>query len=111
MKAYIFIFLFPLIVQAQSFPQILSCMSLINTKILFHEVRLNEYAMAQIDYQNQDWSFSVDVIENRLNSLVLENSKTQSKASTHSIDSGLRHLHLRLDTDGKYATVDCELKF
>lgn len=67
--------------------------------------------MANISYQDEDWIFYVDVIENRLNSLTLENIKTKSKGSTHSIDFNLQHLHLRLDADGNYATVDCELKF
>lgn len=103
--------LFPFLVHAQSFPKTFLCTSLIDKKIDQQVVQLNEYAMAQISFQKNDWSYTADVIENRLNSLILENTKASSKASIHSIDSSVLHFHVRLDISNSYATVDCELKY
>jgi hypothetical protein len=105
------LFMFPALLVAQTFPQKFSCVSVIDSKIDQQEVELNEYAMANIYFVKGDWSYTADVIENRLNSLTVENISLGSKASAHSVNSNIRHLHVRLDARNAYSTVDCELKF
>lgn len=101
----------PVLLNAQNFPQKLSCVSVIDSEINQQEVRLNEYAMAQMSFSKGDWLYSAEVIENRLNFLTIKNTKSNSKASVHSVDYSIRHLHVRHDVASTYATVDCELKF
>lgn len=93
------------------FPQYLFCISWMDLKTDLFEQKLNEYAMAEIQHQEGDWKFYADVIENRLNSLKLENTKAQVFSSSHSTDFPFEHLSLRLEVEGRPATVDCELRF
>lgn len=95
----------------QQFPQYLFCISWMDLKTELHEKKLDEYAMAQINFKRGNWGFEVTVIENRLNSLQLENYATASKTQGHSVQFPYNHLSLRLETNNEVATLDCELRF
>ena len=93
------------------FPQYLFCVSWLGYKTQLHQKKLSEFAMAEITHSNGPWTFSVDVIENRLNSLVLMNTEAKVKTQSHSTDFPFDHLALRLEVLDQVSSVDCELRF
>ncbi len=98
--------------QAQAqFPQFLFCISWLGYKTELHQKKLSEFAMAEITHSNGPWTFSVDVIENRLNSLILVNTDAKVKTQSHSTDFPFNHLALRLEVLDQVSSVDCELRF
>lgn len=98
--------------QAQTqFPQYLFCISWLGYKTELHQKKLSEFATAEITHSNGPWTFSADVIENRLNSLVLINTDAKVKSQSHSTDFPFEHLALRLEVLDQVSSVDCELRF
>jgi hypothetical protein len=93
------------------FPQYLFCISWLGYKTELHQKKLSEYATAEITHSNGPWTFSVDVIENKLNSLILVNTEAQVKSQSHSTDFPFEHLALRLEVLDQVSSVDCELRF
>lgn len=93
------------------FPQYLFCISWLGYKTQLHQQKLSEFATAEITHSNGPWTFQVDVIENRLNSLILMNTQARVKSQSHSTDFPFDHLALRLEVLDQVSSVDCELRF
>lgn len=106
------VFFSSLYVQAQNFPTHMKCMSVLNTELTAHEVKINEYAMAFISYtKDSEWKMDADVIENKINSLRLEHLPTGAVATAHSLVYPFNHLATSLEIKNKKATVDCSLSY
>jgi hypothetical protein len=103
--------LFSLNSQAQTFPQNFKCVSVLNTEIQIHETKLDEWAMAKISYvKDNEWQFEADVIENKINSIILTHLPTGTVAEAHSYEFPFNSLFVSLEIKNKKSTVDCDLK-
>jgi hypothetical protein len=93
------------------FPQYLFCVSWMGLDTQLHEKKLDEYAMAELNFSHKDWSFNANVIENRLNSLKLSHVKEGVSTQSYSTHFPFNHLAVRLEVKNQLATLDCELRF
>jgi hypothetical protein len=74
------------------------------------EVPVNEYAMAVISQDFQEFHFDADVIEEKINSLKITHIPTQISTEAHSTDAQQRSMYLKMEMADKAASLTCELR-
>lgn len=88
----------------------LVCISWMSLKSDIQEMPINEYAMAEINFTQGDWSYHADVIEGKLNAINLRykplNIETQADADAFP----LNNLATSLTIGENKATLDCDIR-
>ncbi len=88
----------------------LVCISWMDLKTEIQEVPINEYAMAEINFVQGDWSYHADVIEGKLNAINLMYQpleiETQADADVYPLD----RLSTSLIIHDSKATLDCDIR-
>lgn len=89
---------------------VLKCILLAKTNLLVLEVPIDEYAMAGIEKTFNGVYFAADVLEGRMNSVLIRYPEYNVQTMSYSTkDYQLEALSTRLDVQSEYATIDCEI--
>ena len=86
------------------------CVSWMDHKIEIKETDISEYATAHIEFDQDDWSYTADLFEGKLNYLTVEYKPLKLSTTSRSLQYPLNHLSHALEIDGKQATVDCDMR-
>ena len=91
-------------------PTKLVCVSWMGLKTDIQESPIDEYAMAEINFVQGDWSYHADVIEGKLNAINLRYKpleiETQADADVYPLD----HLSTSLMIRETKVTLDCDIR-
>ena len=107
---YATIFLLFLVNTANAAQSKLVCVSWMNLETEIQETQINEYAMANIHYEKDDWSYTADVMEGKLNYLTIEYKPLKIATTSRSLEYPLNHLANAVEISEKKSTVDCDLR-
>lgn len=90
---------------------VLFCIMWSKPDIKLIEVPVNEYAMAMINENHQDFNFYADVFEEKMNSMKITHIQSNISSQVHAPnDYQQRSLSLKLDAGVNEASLDCEMR-
>ncbi len=74
------------------------------------QIQIGRDGRAEMAAQIQDWKFSASVMDEGLSSVEIHHLKSKAKAQALSVQKDpLQTLSVRIDVDGKQASLDCEI--
>lgn len=90
---------------------VLACVLWAKPDVQLVEVPVDEYGMANMQNEFNEFTFQASIIEENMNSVKITDNKSASSAEAYApMDPQLKSLTIRLQAGEQQASLDCEIK-